>query len=604
MDNSGLLRKRIETARTDGRLNIAAMGLSKIPSDVLQMYDLDALDTNNGAWYESVDIRRLNAAENQLEELDELFPDNSVEELRYEDDETKGTIFGGLESLDLHGNSLQKVPQGLRQLEHLTNLNLSKNRLTNGCIDTLCQMRSLRELRVAENALEGPLSRSLYALTGLQVLDVHGNGISELPDGLQELVHLRILDVASNRLRSFPFGAVDRLPITELNVACNRMVGTLLPLDFDGLPCLRSLNVSGNALTSICDTGTLIMPELQSFSVGENRLTALPDLSGWSNLTTLSADNNNIAAIPEGMISLMKLRNVDFTGNNLKKLDDRIGLMEGLTSITLSNNPLRERRFLTMATDSIKTELRNRLLPPEQGESTEDADITADPEVHRPSSSITKPSGWQLKPGGILDRSSTSLHDITISDLESLDFDTVRSFIANHNTLISIPACINLLASNLITLDLPHNKLSGTAYLKEPLDLPQLRDLNLACNTTTSLNPLLICLSAPQLQALNISYNRLTELPALRTTYPALTTLLASDNAIEELPVESVKGLQVCDISRNAITHLEPGLGLLEAEGLRMLGVEGNRFRVPRRDVVVKGTGAILAWLRDRIPLE
>lgn len=54
----------------------------------------------------------------------------------------------------------------------------------------------------------------------------------------------------------------------------------------------------------------------------------------------------------------------------------------------------------------------------------------------------------------------------------------------------------------------------------------------------------------------------------------------------------------------NAIAHLEPGLGLLAAQGLRTLVVSGNQFRVPRRDVLEKGTDAVLAWLRGRIPLE
>lgn len=599
-----ILQKRIDQARIDGRLNIAAMGLCEFPREVLTMYDLDTLNASSGAWYESVDIRRLNAAENELQDLDEIFPDRSVEELRYEDDETKGTIFGGLEILDLHGNSLQHVPVGLRQLQHLTLLNLSKNRLSNDSIGTISQIASLKELRIAENALKGTLPEVLYGLNQLEVLDAHGNAISELSDDLQKLGSLRVLDISGNQLRSFPVEAIGSLPLTELNFGRNRLAGSLLPPGFAGFSLLKSLDVSSNALTSICDDGTLSMPQLHSLYAGENRLTALPDVSGWTNLMILSASNNNIVTFPEGMTSLTKLRTIDFTGNNLKKLDDQIGMMENLTSLTIANNPLRDRRFLSMATDNIKRELRSRLLPAEPQDSLDTPDQDRVYGSHDASAGTPTPVLWRLKPGGILDCSSTSLHSISAAEVEQLQPDSVRSFIAHHNFLTSIPPSMFLLASNLSTLDLSHNTISGTSYLSEQLVLPRLRDLNLASNTLTSLTSLSTYLSAPRLQSLNLSYNRLTALPALRSTYPELATLLASDNAISELRVDSVRGLQVCDVSRNNIAHLEPALGLLEGDGLRMLGVEGNCFRVPRRDVIENGTGAILRWLRDRIPLE
>ena len=58
------------------------------------------------------------------------------------------------------------------------------------------------------------------------------------------------------------------------------------------------------------------------------------------------------------------------------------------------------------------------------------------------------------------------------------------------------------------------------------------------------------------------------------------------------------------DVSGNEIGQLEPKLGLLGAEGLRTLLVGGNRFRVPRRDVVDKGTEAVLSYLKSKIPDE
>jgi hypothetical protein len=122
--SKGLLRKRIDAARTDGRLNIAAMGLKEIPAEVMNMYNLENVNGHAGSWAESVDLARFIAADNELETIgDDVFPDVDPRDLA-NDDDAQGNQFGGLETLDLHGNVLMSVPMGLRRLDLLTTLNL------------------------------------------------------------------------------------------------------------------------------------------------------------------------------------------------------------------------------------------------------------------------------------------------------------------------------------------------------------------------------------------------------------------------------------------------------------------------------------------------
>lgn len=91
----GLLRKRIDAARTDGRLNIAGMGFKEIPEEVMNMYNLDAIGKGGSAWAESVDLTRFVAADNELELLsDDVFPDVDPRE-NTDDEEAKGNQFGG-----------------------------------------------------------------------------------------------------------------------------------------------------------------------------------------------------------------------------------------------------------------------------------------------------------------------------------------------------------------------------------------------------------------------------------------------------------------------------------------------------------------------------
>lgn len=590
-------------ARTDGRLNIAALGLTEFPSEVMDMYDLNTMDASGGSWYESVDVTRLIAADNEIQSLSQdIFPDKSAKDLQSEEDEGQGTLFRALETLDLHGNVLGSLPIGLRQLVHLTNLNLSKNKLTSDCFDTITQIKGLRELRLAENYLKGPLPQGICEMKNLQVLDVHNNSISDLPDGLQDLIHLRVLNVAGNQLRSVPIESLNLLPLIELDLSRNRIGGVLFSTGMGTFRSLQTLDVSGNALASMSEDANLIMPELRSLIISENRLQALPNISTWTSLTNLAAANNALISFPDGLVSLPNLKNVDFTGNNIKKLDDNIAMMDSLSMLNIANNPLRERRFLTMNTEDLKRELRNRLLPPEPAEASQDPHIEQD---IISSEVTTHREFWPVKPGGVLDRSSTSLSTLDESDLEPLLSISVRSLVLNHNNISSIPCSISLFGATLTTLDLSHNRMAGSSYLPTQLSLPALRDLNLASNTITSLEPINANLEAPRLEILNVSYNRLTTLPPLRDHFPALATIQASDNQISELPFESVSGLQVCNVARNDIGHLDPQLGLLDgAGGLRTLVVEGNRFRVPRREVVEGGTEKLLTWLRGRIPVS
>ena len=131
LDDDGMLQaakslipRRVESARTDGRLDISGMGLREVPKEVLNMYNFETIEAHNGSWSESVDLVHFAAASNELEVIDSsIFPDfgtaNGAEELDENDSQ-----FGSLKTLDLHGNLLRTVPIGLRCLEQLSTLDL------------------------------------------------------------------------------------------------------------------------------------------------------------------------------------------------------------------------------------------------------------------------------------------------------------------------------------------------------------------------------------------------------------------------------------------------------------------------------------------------
>ncbi|KAL2022472.1 hypothetical protein VTK56DRAFT_5301 [Thermocarpiscus australiensis] len=660
-----VLQSRLESARTSGRLNIAAMGLREIPAEVLKMYNLESIGRSGSAWAESVDLTRFVAADNELEMIsDAVFPDVDPRELA-DDEDSQGNIFAGLETLDLHGNMLIALPMGLRRLSLLTSLNLSLNRLGNNCLEVLCQIASLKDLKLGGNLLYGALDPCFSSLENLEILDLHGNNLSSLPSNFGRLSRLRILNVSENSFEELPFDILGGLPLTELVARKNQLRGTLIQDSVDSLPTLQTLDVSSNQLVHICSPGkNVTMPALHQLCVSMNRLQALPDISGWNSLLTLAADENNVNAIPEGFTKLEQLRSVDLSSNDIRVVPAEIGRMENLAMLRLSGNPLREKKFSSINTDEMKSILAQRLeqedvehhqpeLEPtvdraedacpasrqgsdayitaseknhacdaqgDQDDSRSDEDYATPPTsapgspVHSRSQATITGETWPVKSGGVLDRSSTqssSLHPVICSKLAASH--KIYEAQLHHNLFTALPESLTFFAETLTALSLAHNQLVGESYLggasgNESLDLPALKELNLAHNHITSLAPLIAHLRAPNLQKLDVSFNRLASLPAgtqLRDTFPLLTVLLASNNHLADLDPDSIRGLRVVDAANNDIAHLNPRIGLLGGGGggLERLEVSGNRFRVPRWSVLERGTEATLRWLRNRVPI-
>ncbi|KAL2803223.1 hypothetical protein BJX63DRAFT_437137 [Aspergillus granulosus] len=610
--NHGLLRKRLEGGRTSGHLNIAAMSLTTFPDEILKMYDFDPSATTD--WYESVDLVKFIAADNDFTELpDAAFPDINPDQMDF-DSEEKGNQFGGLELLDLHGNLLQSLPLGFRRLQRLHTLNLSNNKLSADSIQVITEMASLRDLKLAKNQLEGALIHDIGRLKDLEILDLHENSLTELPETMAELKSLRVLNIGSNQLTSLPFEILHKLPLKEVIAPKNNLSGTLISASVQKLNALQNLDVVGNAIVKLSENESLQLPALQTLAISMNRIKGLPDVSSWQELLTLSAEDNSISELPSGFTSLKKIRNIDLTGNDLTKLDERIGLMDSLVSFRIANNPLRERKFLSMAVEDIKRDLRSRCEPEPQETDDEEGSVATQFTLAPESPAYS--SGWQLKPGGVLDRSYTELQDFEVDKLEHIKPNDVKYLYLQHNELRFFPVpALSMLAANLTDLDLSHNLLDNSRLFPSAVELPSLQTLSLSATGLVSLEPIMANLTAPSLTFLDVSSNNLSgSVPYVRPAFPNMTTFLAAENQFDTLEFEVVQGLQVLDVGNNNINSLPPKLGLLRGEGnsanwgggsaLRRLEVAGNSFRVPRWQIVAKGTDAILEWLKDRIPAE
>ena len=471
-------------------------------------------------------------------------------------------------------------------------------------MDIVIQCRALRDLNLSHNELSGNLDPRVSQLAQLGVLDVSGNSISGIPETLESLVHLRTLNISWNRIMHLPFQSLVTLPLADLRASDNKLGGTLLPLEVVNLDTLQYLDVSNNELTALYESTGLDIPSIRELYLSRNQLTSLPSVSSWSELLALDASANRISQLPAGLANLQKLKHVNFNSNDIREVDPRIGLIESLATLDISGNPLRRKKYLSLGTEALKEELRLQLEPLETADSQGlDKDNREDDSDRRGNDrDRLSQERWPVRAGGILDRSSCGLETVDAVILRATASDNdIRVLVLRQNRLSSIPSAVSTIAATLTELVLSHNHFDALQYLNTKLDLSQLAKLDLSCTSIPGFEPLLENLSAPRLSALDVSANRITTLPPLRETFPSLTQLIANDNNISDLTANSIRGLNVIDLRNNNIGHLPPHLGLIDS--INRLELAGNRFRVPGWNVLSKGTKAILAWLKDKIPL-
>jgi Leucine-rich repeat (LRR) protein len=456
--------------------------------------------------------------------------------------------------------------------------------------DVITGISSLRELRLAENELQGDLPASIGSLAALEVLELQGNKLTSLPIEMRELTCLRVMNVSSNQLSGVPMDLF-KTGLVELIASKNRFEGPFFTCS--SAPNLQELNISNNSLKSLCDAESIDLPALKSLNVSTNRLTLLPSVESWTNLQTLIVGENKLTVLPEGLTTLTELRTADFTANDITQLDERIALMS-LRTLILAANPLRERKFLTMSFEDIKRNLAARL-PAADAPAADEDGVDFPTEDAAPEA-----QGWQATPSGTLDLSSKGLDTIDETALAAVA-DDIRQLHLQQNTFTCIPAPLSQITF-LTVLDLSRNNIE--IALTSPLSLPKLKDLRLATNKITSLNALIAHLTAPALQTLDVSNNRLNgTLPCLHTTFPSLISLLAADNSLSVASASSLTGLKIVNLANNDIERLDPQIGRFQGI-LTSLNVEGNKFRVPSWHMLQKGTESVLGWLRERIPAE
>ncbi|ORY05630.1 L domain-like protein [Basidiobolus meristosporus CBS 931.73] len=601
-DASKVFEKVTQQARASGILNLAGRFLDHIPDEVWNMYNVDPkkvdLDFNNSdRWWESVELTKFFANDNLLKELD-----------------ARIGHFEALTVLDLHNNQLKELPNEMSQLNRLCLLNLAGNELE--ALPEFIFDLPLVELHLQRNKLSSSLD-GLERLSKLSILDLSDNSIDSIPENIGQLKSLRKLNLTKNKLTSLPTSLSDITSLSELEVKENSL--TQIFNKPATLSKLLRLDLSRNKLTGFIDE--LNFPILKELLCAGNNIKSLGNLLvGTPALHILDLQNNSLDSFPPNLFELKEIKVLDFRNNYLSQLPLELCHLTTLQTVYYDGNPLKNFPRAKSTADLLHT-LEIRLLAQERAQNkTEKKDTveTAPSNESRPKAlnekqvidrNIETQTAPKASPthntlvsrlttqqisARTLDLTKNSLTNLEESSIADLTFSPIHIKL-DFNALTTVPTVIFNYFETLTTLTLTHNKI--TEFPIPSHTLPALRSLDLSHNLITSIP--LETEAFPALAELYLNFNRIAGTFPAKLPFPNLSILEVSSNKLDAFQPDAFHGLVQLDLSNNNIARVPPELGLIDT--ITRLQLEGNVFRVPRYELLQKGTQEIMSYLKSRV---
>ncbi|XP_060062385.1 leucine-rich repeat-containing protein 40 isoform X2 [Erinaceus europaeus] len=544
----------LKAARKSGQLNLSGRNLSEVPQcvwrlnvDVPEEASQNLSFSSTERWWEQTDLTKLIISNNKLKSL--------TDDLR---------LLPALIVLDIHDNQLTSLPSAIKELENLQKLNVSHNKLK-GLPEEITYLRNLKGLYLQHNELTC-LPEGLEQLLNLEDLDLSNNRLTTVPASFSSLSSLVRLNLSSNQLSSLP-AEISRMKKLK-HLDCNSNLLETIPPELAGMESLELLYLRRNKLHFLPEFPSCKL--LKELHVGENQIEMLgaEHLKHLNSILVLDLRDNKLKSLPDEITLLQSLERLDLSNNDISSLPYSLGNLN-LKFLALEGNPLRSirRDILNKGTQEILKYLRSKIKDdgPSQNDSV-------------PATAMTLPSESRINMHAILTLKLLDYSEKQAALIPDEVFDAVKS-----NTVTSVNFSKNQLC------EVPNR----IVELKEMVS-----DVNLSFNKL-SLLPVEMCM----LQKLTFLDLRFKILPEVLYHIPTLETILISNNQVGSVNPQKMKTMEnliTLDLQNNDLLHIPPELG--SCVNLRTLLLDGNPFRVPRAAILMKGTAAVLEYLRDRIP--
>ena len=196
------------------------------------------------------------------------------------------------------------------------------------------QLKGIKRLKLSEGLTEFPLE-ILELSDSLEILDLSGNQLSELPQELAQLTNLRIIFASNNLFTHLP-DVLGSLPKLEMIGFKTNQIKTVSEVSLP--PQLRWLILTDNAI-EVLPNSLGERPRLQKLALAGNKIRVLPEsMENLSNLELVRLSANQLAEFPEFLIKLPKLAWLAFAGNPFCKHPSSLDSVPAVSSQCYSLN--------------------------------------------------------------------------------------------------------------------------------------------------------------------------------------------------------------------------------------------------------------------------
>uniref|UniRef100_A0A915KPH3 TIR domain-containing protein n=1 Tax=Romanomermis culicivorax TaxID=13658 RepID=A0A915KPH3_ROMCU len=264
--------------------------------------------------------------------------------------------------LDLSNNRLAKIND--RALDSFISLHIL--RLGNNFLSEIQEKLFQKNMQISQLYLNDNRLEKVDGLpVNLQYLDLSNNNLHIIPTPLSVHTSVHTVNLMNNSIRqglfeenpklsalNLSFNKLERITanffgekttnVTDLNLSNNNL-RTLDEFAFRNLTKLHNLNLDNNKLEHLSSITLLGLSTLQHLSL-ENCSIGIIDSKTFfhsSKLTSLNLAKNFLGILPESLLYLKFLQNLNLSGNILTTISDySFWKMKNLHSIDLSNNKI------------------------------------------------------------------------------------------------------------------------------------------------------------------------------------------------------------------------------------------------------------------------
>lgn len=257
------------------------------------------------------------------------------------------TFCTALRRLCLNNNALiGQLPQGLSRMTNLVYLNASFNSLSGKFPPNLDKLSNLVFLNIYNNKLSGSLPNLGYHMKSLRLLRLGQNAkiTGRIPDSYSLLTSLQLLDIKGGSLTgtipSFLFTAFPNMSVLLLR--SNHFVSTL-PQTLGKATNLQYLSLWSNSLSGSIPDSIGYLTLLTDLYLDTCRFSqAIPDsISNLINLNYAYLHQNKLTSSPNGILRIPNVKIVSLYNNYLSgKIELVPPSSPDLYALTLGNNQL------------------------------------------------------------------------------------------------------------------------------------------------------------------------------------------------------------------------------------------------------------------------